>query len=215
VCARPEFAVVTGAALGEDPAVRLYRLLAVLAITAGLWAPRDAAAFCEVSGPYLGTGPKLPLGCPLHVYSAPRFDTPFMPRITVLRGGNYVDATGQIMSDSVQISVITTFVDCQLQPTHMAGSLNMFQHNSIVPQNVQVGELIGFGTGWFGGIEIAPAGTCAAPILPQPTCTEVPFCGGPPPFDDFEQSDCSASSGGGLAMGLLLLGLWAPRRRRR
>jgi hypothetical protein len=213
-----EFAVVTGGALGEDPAVRRHRFLAVLAITGGLWAPRDAAAFCDLSGPYLGTGPKLPLGCPLHVYSLPRFDAPSppMPMITVIRGGSYVDATGAVTRTDVQLRVARTFLDCRLQPTNTMQSNETYQRYNIVPKDVQVGELIGFGSGWFGGIEILPAGTCPAPIDPQPACTEPPpFCGGPQPIDDIGQDGCAAAGGGGLALGLLLLGLCAPRRRRR
>ena len=195
--------------------MRPHRFLAVLAITGGLlWAPRDAAAVCDVSGPFLGTGPKLPLGCPLHVYGMPRFDAPLSPMITVMRAGSYVDATGAFTRDEAQISATQTFLDCQLQPTSTTQSLNTYQHFSITPRDVQVGELIGFGRGWFGGIEIAPAGPCAAPILPRPACTEMQFCGGPPPFEDFESGGC-ATGGGGLAIGLLLLGLCAPRRRRR
>ena len=196
--------------------MRPHRFLAVLAITGGLWAPRDAAAFCDVSGPFLGTGPKLPQGCPLHVYGMPRFDAPLSPMITVMRAGSYVDATGAVTMSDVQLRVVRTFVDCQLQPTSTMQADELFRRYSIVPRNVQVGELIGFGSGWFGGIEIAPAGTCAAPIAPQPTCTEMPFCDRPPPFDDsFEPSGCAAGGGGGLAIGLVLLGLCAPRRRRR
>jgi hypothetical protein len=198
--------------------VRPHRFLAVLAITGGLlWAPRDATALCDVSGPFLGTGPKLPLGCPFHVYgaSATMNPSPFSPVITVLRGGSYVDATGAFTRDEVQISATQTFLDCQLQPTNTVQSLNTYQHFSITPRDVQVGELIGFGRGWFGGIEIAPAGPCAAPILPRPACTEMQLCGGPPPFEDFESGGCATGGGGGLAIGLLLLGLCAPHRRRR
>ncbi|HWO25143.1 MAG TPA: MYXO-CTERM sorting domain-containing protein [Kofleriaceae bacterium] len=196
--------------------MRPYRLLAVLAITGGLWAPRDAAAVCDIAGPYLGTGTKLPLGCPLHVYSG--FNgtgEPFIPKVTVLRGGAYADATGAITRNMEQISVTTTFVNCQLQPSNMMTTIMPYDHLAITPQNVQVGEQIGFSSDWLTGIEIVAAGPCAAPILPQPACTETPFCGSPPPFEDFEQSDCSAGGGGGLALGLALLGLCAARRRRR
>lgn len=200
--------------------MRPHRFLAVLAITGSLWAPRDAAAFCDVSGPYLGTGPKLPLGCPLYIYGLGRFDTPFAPEITVLRGGSYVAATGAYTREDALLQVTRTFVDCQFQPVNTMQSSDQYQRYAIVPKDVQVGELVGYGRGWFGGIEIGPAGPCAAPIVPQPTCTDAPICGGGfPPFDDVEQGGCAAGGGSAgsasLAIAALLLGLCAPRRRRR
>lgn len=199
--------------------MRPYRFLAVFAITGSLWAPRDAAAFCDVTGPYLGTGPKLPLGCPLHIYGLSRFDSPISPMITVLRNGSYIDATGSFMQTQVQLQVTRTFVDCQLRPASTSQTLDTYQRYAITPKDVQEGELIGYGSGWFGGIEIGPPGPCAAPIDPQPACTDVPFCGGPPPFDDFESDSCAAGGGSagsaGFAIAALLLGLRAPRRRRR
>jgi hypothetical protein len=205
--------------------MRQHRILVVLAIAGGLCVPRDAAAFCELFGPYLGTGPQLPRGCPLHVYSLPAppgVPTPPQspaPMITVLRNGTYIDATGAYNTTNTNLLVEMAFTDCEGSVTNMTRMSTPYQHFEILTKaDVQVGEQIGFGRGWFTGIEIAAAGACPAPVLPTPACTEMPFCMPPPPFDDFESGGgCAAGGGGGLAIGLALLGAirWAPRRRRR
>ena len=199
--------------------MRQRRLLVVLAIAGGLWAPREAAATCDLDGPFLGTGPALPLGCPLHVYTAPM--PPQIARtVTALRGGAYVDVTGAGTTEIVQLATERSFLDCELQPLSTQQGVEAFDHYAIQPTGVAVGERIGFGSGWLGGIEIVAAGPCAAPIVPMPACTEIRECFSPPPFESFESSGCAAGGGGGLASGLLLLGLIrrigrARRRRRR
>jgi hypothetical protein len=196
--------------------MRQRRLLIVLAIAGGLWAPRDAAARCELTGPYLGTGPQLPLGCPLHVYIVTL--PGFVRQVTVLRGGAYVDVTGTATPEHVELLVERTFVDCFQQAGTPQKTLEPFDLWALQPAGVTVGERVGFGAGWVGGIEIVAAGPCAAPIPPMPACTEVaPECGRPPPFEDFGPGGCDARGGGGLLAGLALLGLIrrGPRRRRR
>lgn len=196
-----------------------HLLLAVLAFTVALWAPRDAAAQCDLSGPYLGTGPKLPQGCPLYVF---RNERPFPgsppttrpPSVTVQRGSQYVDVTGSPVFELTPVMVERTLVDCQLQPVNTNRESELFQRWEIQPAGVQVGELIGIGSGWFGGIEIVASGPCAAPIVPQLACTDNLGCFEPPPFDDsFNPSGCAAR-GGGLGAGLALLGLGLIGRRR-
>ncbi len=207
-----------GAGSGKIAPMRQRRILIVLALAGVLRAPREAAA-CQASGPYLGTGPQLPLGCPLHVYVGFAPGSEVIRKVTVLRGGMYVDVTGTVMPQPWDLLVDRTFVDCQLQPIRTDQFREPYQRFAILPQGVAVGERIGFGTGWFGGIEIVAAGPCAAPIEPRPSCTEVPPCGfpPPPPFESFESNGCGAGAAGGggaAAIGLALLGL-ARRRRRR
>jgi MYXO-CTERM domain-containing protein len=209
--------------------VRSHLFLAVLAITVVLWAPRDAAALCDLAGPYLGTGPRLPQGCPLHIF---RSDMPLFPgnppptrppSVTVQRGSQYVDVTGSPQLELTTLMVERTIVDCQLQPINVNRESLLFQRWAVQPVGVQVGELIGIGNGWFGGIEIVESEPCAAPITPQLACAESLGCFEPPPFDEsFNSSGCAArgaGAGGGLPAGLALLGLALigrrPRRRQR
>jgi len=201
--------------------MRQPRLLVVLALAlalAGALGARDAAAQCFVSGPYLGTGPKLPLGCPVHLYVG-LTPTPFAPRLTVLRNGQYVDATGPINQTQASLTVMRTFDSCNGASGATTTTLESFQHYTIPPLNVQVGEEIGVGSGWFTGITITAAASCAAPIEPMPACAEIQPCFKEPPFDSFESNGCAARGGGGLPAGAALLGLglmrWVPRRRRR
>jgi MYXO-CTERM domain-containing protein len=203
-----------------------HLLLAVLAITVALGAPRDAAAQCDLAGPYLGTGPRLPQGCPLYLF---RSDMPLFPGnppptrppvVTVQRGGQYLDVTGSPVFELTSIVVERTLVDCQLQPVNMNRASELYQRWEIQPAGVQVGDQIGIGNGWFSGIEIVPSGPCAPPITPQLACTDSLGCFEPPPFsDDFiDSGDCTARGGGGLGAGLALLGLaliGRGRRRRR
>jgi hypothetical protein len=201
--------------------MRQRRIFVVLAIAGAgvLQAPREAAA-CESLGPYLGTGPELPLGCPLVVYTSITPESDKIRQVTALRGGSYVDVTGAFNQVTTTLLVETTFVDCQLQVLRVAQSRESFLRFEIYPQGVSVGERIGLGAGWFGGIEITPAGACAAPVEPRPACALVPPCGmfPQPPFDDFESNGCGAGGGAaggaalGAALGLVLLG---PARRRR
>src|SRR5690606_29017586 len=101
-------------------------LLPVLAIAAGLWAPRDAAAFCQAPGPYFGTGRELPLGCPVHVYQGLGTGSPARTMITVLRGAEYVDVTGVVDMTVQELELERTFVDCQLRVTHMSSTREPF-----------------------------------------------------------------------------------------
>jgi hypothetical protein len=199
------------------------RILVVLAIAVAgvLQAPREAAA-CESLGPYLGTATELPLGCPLVVYAGTTPEPDKLRQITALRGGAYVDVTGAVTQGLTQLLVERTFVDCQLQVLRVDQTRESFLRLEIYPQGVSVGERIGLGIGWFGGIEIVPAGACAAPIEPRPACTSVPPCGGfpLPPFDD-ESAGCAAGGGaagggaaGGAALGALGLLLRGRARRR-
>jgi hypothetical protein len=139
--------------------------------------------------------------------------------ITVLRGGTYIEATGTYNTTNTSLQVERAFTDCEGDVINMQRISEPYQHFEILPKaDVQVGEQIGFGRGWFTGIEITAAGACPAPVLPTPACTEMPFCMKEPPFGDFESdSGCAARGGGGLWIGLALLGAirWAPRRRRR
>jgi hypothetical protein len=205
---------------GKIAPMQPHRLLAVLVIAGALWAPREAAAFCDISGPYLGTGSQLPLGCPFHVYGSlvpPPSSGTLIPTITVLRNGTYVDVTGAYTSDTLDLPVTRTFVDCRGNPTTTVPSLETYQHFAIPPLNVQVGEEIGFGRNWFIGIKIVAAATCPAPLVPMPVCMEVQQCFPGGPFgDDVVDNGCQARGGAGLAAGAALLALlrWAPRRRR-
>ncbi len=198
------------------------RTLAVLAIAGAgvLQAPREAAA-CEALGPYLGTGAELPLGCPVFVYTSLMSGSDVERRVTALRGGAYVDVTGTVLQDVVQVLIDRTFLDCDLQVLRADQVQTTFARHALYPQGVSEGERVGVGTGWFGGIQIVAAGTCPAPIAPAPACTSVPPCGGPlPPFIDDTPDDCAAGGGPagapviGAALGLLLYGR-ARRRRRR
>lgn len=198
--------------------MRQRRILVVLAITLGLGAPREAAAFCELLGPYLGTGPQLPSGCPLHAYLrvGPFDPGPLDPvRITALRGGEYVDVTGSIMRADVVLRVQRMITECD-GVTRPQDNNEPYDRVAVQPVGVNVGDRIGLGTGWLSGIEIVPAGTCAAPIEPTPSCAEIVDCSGPPVFDDFGPGTCAAGGGGGgLALGLVALGLAVRRRHRR
>jgi hypothetical protein len=223
-------------------------LLVVLVIVGGLWAPRDAAAThkvvrCRAEGPYLGTGPQLPLGCPLVAYSlyvdfllqaghlAEPFD-PYDPRITVLRNGVYQDVTGTVAMELVTLPVTHTSLDCQNNFLGTEQLLERYWIHSLSPKGVRVGERIGLGSGWLNGIEIVKKGPCAAPVAPMPACTDMRIdCAPPPlepppapvpepdpePVDGGEPGGCAARGGGGLLIGLSLLGLIrrGPRRRRR
>lgn len=189
-----------------------------LAVAGVLQAPRVAAA-CESLGPYLGSGTELPLGCPVYVYISTTTGSEIERRVTVLRGGAYVDVTGTTLHDTVQILIDRTFLDCDLQVLRSDQIQTTFARFALYPQGVSVGERIGLGTGWFGGIEIVPAGACPAPVEPKPACTSVPPCGGfpHPPFDDFESNGCAAGGGaaGGTALGAALGLLLRGRARRR
>jgi len=219
--------------------MRWRRLLLVLAILSVAWAPRDAAA-CVDPGPYLGTGLKLPLGCPVVVYehagvfpipadggSLPAF--PLDPKLTVLRDGMYVDATGAISSDMVQLPVEQTLLDCSSNTISKTQILDWYWIYSIEPKDVRVGDRIGYGTGWLEGIEIVKRARCPAPVAPMPACTGQPGCERPPrplpfpeplppepapaPVEEDAAGGCAAGGGGaGLAIGLALIG--RPRRRR-
>lgn len=194
--------------------MRQRQLLVVLAITVGLWAPREAAALCEAPGPFLGTGPQLPLGCPVHVYFSFFGGGPQMgpPRLTVLRDGAYVELSGDPFSEPKNLRVEETIIDCQLRVISMATSTQTFEHLAITPIGVAVGDRIGVGEGWLVGIEVVAAGPCAPAIEPQIQCTQTPSCF-EPPFDDLPHESCAASPGGGLLIGLALLGLRRRRRR--
>jgi hypothetical protein len=192
----------------------MHRILAVISIAGALWA-REAAASCNLAGPYLGTGPQLPLGCPLHVYGGPSMDV-LTPTVTVLRGGTYVDATGTYTMNLVDLQVERTITDCTGSFTNTQRVSEPYEHLAIPPINVQVGEQIGFGRGWFIGIAIVAAGTCPAPIVPMPTCTDMNPCFDEPPFEDFGPGGgCQARGGSGLGAGAALLGLLGRARRRR
>jgi uncharacterized protein (TIGR03382 family) len=199
--------------------MRLHRWLVALALAlaAGLAAPREAAATCDLTGPYLGTGAQLPLGCPAHVYVQLSPQTDFWPKLTVLRSGVYVDATGTSTTDLATLTVNRMFIGCPGSPDMTAQTLEDYQHHAILPKSVSVGEQIGFGTGWLIGIEIVAAAPCPAAVPPTLTCTELAPCFKEPPFGDFvdENSGCAAGGGGGPASGLGLLGLVALRRRAR
>lgn len=207
---------------GKIAPMRPDRIFLALAIAGGLLAPRGAEAACELLGPYLGVGLQLPQGCPFHVFS--RSD-PFgptgpvlPPEVTVLRNGQYITVSRTPMQGIVTLTVDRTFVDCQQNVIRTDKTSEPIEHYSMQLENVAVGERVGYGRGWFGGIEIVPPGPCAAPILPMPACIDQPFCGGGgPPFEDFESNGCAARGGAGAAAGLVLLGLLAlaPRRRRR
>jgi MYXO-CTERM domain-containing protein len=194
------------------------RLLVVLAITLSLWAPRGAAAFCQSPGPYLGIGPQLPLGCPVHVYWSPIGIGPGgpmqPPRVTTLRNGTYVDASGFVNVASAALTVHETFVDCELRVQRMTTDLQPFEHLTIGVTGVAVGDQIGIGTGWLGGIEIVPAGPCTEPTLPKIECTTSPPCFEPPPFESFESNGCSAGAGAAPGAGLLIALALLGRRRR-
>ena len=189
------------------------RRIVLAALAIGLLGPRDAAAGCETLGPYLGTGLELPLGCPLHVYAA--LSPSFVPQVTVLRNGAYVNATGAVTMQPVQLQVERTFFDCALQTQSTQTAPALFDRWELRPSGVQVGERVGIGSGWFGGIEIKPAGPCAAPIEPKPSCSQPAMCPSEPPFESFEPGSCSARRPGGLLTGLVLLGLVPLARRRR
>lgn len=195
-----------------------HRILAAATIAGALWAHGTAAA-CDLSGPYLGTGPRLPLGCPLHVYSGPgpRPGAPFAPMVTTLRSAGYVDVTGAVNPTVEELQVEQTFLPCsgsfQPPPQH---NMEPYSHFAISLQNVQVGDQIGVGTGWLTGIAIVAAGPCATPVAPMPACTEDSPCFGDPPFDDvIDSPGCHAAGGGSLWAGAALLGLRRRARRRR
>lgn len=192
-----------------------------LAAAGVLQAPREAAA-CEALGPYLGTGAELPIGCPVFVYTSLTSGSDIERRVTALRGGAYVDVTGTVLQEVVQVTIDRTFLDCALQILRTDQVQTTFARHALYPQGVSEGERVGVGTGWFGGIQIVPAGTCPAPIAPAPACTSLPPCGGPlPPFGDDTPDGCAAGGGPagapalGAALGLLLLLRGRARRRRR
>jgi hypothetical protein len=197
-----------------------HRVLAAATIAGALWAHGTAAA-CNVIGPYLGTGPQLPLGCPLHVYFSgpvPISGVPYVPMVTAMRGAGYVDVTGAISTTPDALQVEQTFVPCprgfQLPPEHRIES---YGHFAVSLKSVQVGDQIGLDTGWLAGIAIVAAAPCAASIAPMPACIDmVPCPGDDPPFDDGSgSSGCHAAAGGGLGAGAALLGLRRRARRRR
>jgi MYXO-CTERM domain-containing protein len=201
--------------------MRPDRIFLALALAGGLLAPRGAEAACELLGPYLGVGPQLPQTCPFYVFSrseplGPGVPT-MPPEVTVLRNGQYVSIGRGLMQDIMMVPVDRTFLDCQQNVIRTDRTQEPLERFTMQLDNVAVGERVGYGRGWFGGIEIVAPGPCAAPILPMPACVEQPFCGGSPPFDDFEPNGCAARGGAGPAAGLVLLGLLAltPRRRRR
>jgi hypothetical protein len=182
-------------------------LLVALAIAGVLGASREAAA-CDLFGPYFGTGPQLPLGCPVHVYRSPVAGPVGPLRISTLRAGAYVDVTGGVDRMDDGFTVERTLLDCQLHVLQRADEYEAYDHYTIQLVDVQVGEQIGAGTGWLNGIEIVPAGACAPTVQPRLACTDVPPCGLPPRFEDLEPGGgCAARRGGGLWFGLALLGL--------
>jgi MYXO-CTERM domain-containing protein len=194
--------------------MRPHRILVVLAITLGLWAPREAAARCSLFGPYLGTGPQLPQGCPLHVYMMLVPGGGIPRQVTVLRGGQYVDVTGAAIPEPTQLRVKHVFTDCGgVERTQE--SMESYDRWEIQPVGVNVGERIGLGSGWVGGIEIVAPAACPAPLVPMPSCTDLGFCNVPPPFEDFGPGGCAAGGGAGAAIGLAGLALLGRRRRRR
>jgi MYXO-CTERM domain-containing protein len=199
--------------------MRTHRIFAALALVlaGGLWEARDAAA-CEDGATYLGTGPQLPLGCPLHVYSLPGPFDSFAPTITVLRGGRYLNATGAIDQDIAQLTVERSVNSCS--PTNFPPIRNIepIPHFAIMPEDVSVGEAIGIGDTWLYGIQIVAAAPCAPPVQPVPSCVERGPCFFDQPVEDLDSVGCAAGGGapGGLALvGLAALVRWAPRRRRR
>jgi MYXO-CTERM domain-containing protein len=193
--------------------MRLHRWLVALVVAGGLAVPR-AAESCQLFGPYLGTGAQLPLGCPIHVYAQLNSPTDLSPKLTVLRDGAYVDATGASNIETVTLAVDRTFAACAGSPGTTTRTFDPYQHYAIVPKSVSVGDQIGIGTGWIIGIQIAAAAPCPAPAPPTLACTEVQPCFDEPPFGDFVEEDSGcAAGGGGPAGGLVLLGLVALRRR--
>lgn len=196
----------------------LHRTLAVAAIAGGLAAPSIAAA-CQAGGPFLGTHLQVPRGCQVHVFVGEPGQTPFAPRLTAFRNGAYVDVTDSATStsDSRTLPVETSFVDCEQRVTKMTNSQPFMQYSLGMRADVQVGERIGIGEGWFGGLEVLPAGPCPPAEVPLLACTESPPCGGPgfPPFDDVETGGCAAGTGGAAALPSALLALLVARRRRR
>ena len=166
----------------------------------------------------------MPLGCPVYVYLAievalPGPPPPFPPRLTALRGGVYVDVTDHAASTSSELTipVENKFVDCDQVVVSQSTSQEPFTRHALVPTTVQVGERIGIGEDWFGGLEVLPPGPCEPADVPMLVCTESPPCGGiGPPFEDFgESSGCGASAGGGSLAPAGLLALLVARRRRR
>jgi MYXO-CTERM domain-containing protein len=195
----------------------LHRSLAVAAIAGGLAAPSIAAA-CQPGGMFLGTHLQVARGCPVHVFISPLGMTPFPPRLTALRNGVYVDVTDSASSTSEMrfIPVETSFIDCNQRVTKMMNNEPFMQFSLVPRSDVQVGERIGIGEDWFGGLEVLPAGACTPVDVPMIACTEGPPCGGPgfPPFDDIDGGGCAASTGGGAALPAGLLALLVARRRR-
>ena len=190
------------------------RSLVVAVIAGGLGAPSIAAA-CDVTGPHLGTHLRVPLGCPVHVYLRGELQMPFPPRLTALRGGVYVDVTASSTPTLLTIPVENTFVDCEQRVVSKTTTPESFSRFALTPGTVQVGERIGIGEGWFGGLEVLPAGPCASPDVPVLACSMSPPCGGFGPFEDFEDGGCGASAGGGALLPAGLLALLVARRRRR
>jgi hypothetical protein len=193
-----------------------HRILAAATIAGALWAHGTAAA-CDLSGPYLGTGPQLPLGCPFHVYSGSGVmpGAPFTPVVTTMRATGYVDVTGTVNTTDDELQVEQTFVPCNggFQPQPQRNT-EPYRHFAISLKNVQVGDQIGVGIGWLTGIAIVAAGPCAASIAPMPACIEMSPCFGEPPFDDVIDSPGCHAAGGSLWAGAALLGLRRRARRR-
>ena len=218
--ARPaQPAVATATALAQDRPVPLPRILAAAAaaLSGGLAAPSIAAA-CTLDGPVLRTHLSVPLDCPVYVYAQEPGLMPFEPRLTVLRGGSYVDVTGAVARLPLTLPVQMLFEDCQ-----QGGIVSMhtqdvpFARYAIKAANVQVGDRIGVGMGWFAGLEVTPAAPCPAPEVPMLACSEGPPCGGFPPFSDsFDSGPCASGGGpGALAPVAGLAALLVVRRRRR
>jgi hypothetical protein len=129
----------------------------------------------------------------------------------VLRGGAYIDVSGVPISEPADLRVEETFIDCQFRVTSMSTNFQPYEHLSITPMGVQVGDRVGVGDGWLDGIEIVAAGPCAPAIEPKIQCTQPPPCN-QIPIDTVPIESCAASPGGGLWIGLALLGLLRRRR---
>lgn len=196
------------------PLPRILAAAAAAAALAGGLAAPAAAAVCALDGPYLGThGGRIPLGCPVIVYVASPAQV--SPQLTAFRNGTYINVTGQTMLSFVMLPIQMLFQSCDGVVVNMTTTDERFERYALTLGNVQVGERIGIGEGWFSGLEVVPAGACPIDEVPMLTCAQGPPCG---PFGDdvIESGPCAAGGGpGSLVPAAGLVALLVVRRRRR